>query len=258
MAPNPKIEAIPATLRWDLWLNCAPHRSYRRGYAPFKWRGYWDFGTGALGDMACHLMNLPFMALKLGQPTSVEAEHSGCNDDSAPNGAKIVYEFPARGDLPPVKLTWYDGKIDGKANKPSIELVPGKAKLGRGGSIMVGEKGACYSTDDYGQWQEYFPKGNFTEFKPPEPTLQRGPGKDQEAKIYLEWIAACKGEGPPPLANFDYAGPLTEAVLLGNVAIRTGEKIQWNAAKMEATNCAAAEKYIKKEYRMGFRAGPLR
>jgi hypothetical protein len=255
MAPNPKVDPIPKNLHWDLWLNSAPFRPYRKGYAPFAWRGYWDFGTGALGDMACHLMNLPYMALQLGMPTSVEAEHSGCNNDSAPKGSKIVYEFPARGDLPPVKLTWYDGKMNGKANKPPIDLVPGKKSLGRGGSIMVGEKGTILSVDDYGQFQEYFPKGQFADFKPAEVSLQRGPGTDQEQKIYVEWIAACKGFGPAPLANFDYAGPLTEVVLLGNVSIRTGEKINWNSDKLEALNCAKAENYIKKSYREGFGVG---
>jgi predicted dehydrogenase len=254
MPRNPKIAAIPATLRWDLWLGAAPHRPYNADYAPFKWRGFWDFGTGALGDMACHILNLPYMALELGAPVSVEGESSGCNDESAPHWSTIIYEFPARGALPPVKFTWYDGKKDGKPNRPSPDLVPGLVGgLGSGGSIMIGAKGVMHSKDDYGSIYKLYPEDRFVDFKPPTPSLPRAPGEKQ-TKIYQEWIANCKG-GPACLANFDYAGPMTETVLLGNVAIRTGEKLQWDAAKMRATNCTAAERYLRKDYTWGFGIG---
>ena len=251
MPRNPKIEAIPATMRWDLWLGSAPHRPYNRSYAPFNWRGFWDFGTGALGDMACHILNMPYMGLQLGAPTSVEAECGGLNDETAPNWSVIRYEFPARGALPPVKFTWYDGKRDGKPMKPSLSLAPGLKKLGKGGSIIVGEKGSMYSDDDYGRRYTLLPAEEFVEFKLPAPSLPRARGPQEGDRVYNEFIDACKG-GPRCLGNFDYAGPLTETVLLGNVALRTGEKIHWDSAGMRATNCDKAEQYIKKDYSYGF------
>jgi predicted dehydrogenase len=240
-----KIEAIPAGMRWDLFLGPAPYRPYQSKYTPFNWRGFWDFGTGALGDMGCHILNMPFMALDLGSPSWVEAESEGMTDDSGPVSSTVVYQFPQRGKKPPVRFTWSDG-----GKKPSVDLVPGAKKLANGGSIMVGTKGVMYSTDDYGQYFQLLPKEKFQDYKPPTPSLQRARGGAGD-KIYNEWIDDCKG-GPRCLANFDYAADLTETVLLGNVAIRAAEKINWDSVNLRATNCPKAEEFIRKEYSWGF------
>jgi predicted dehydrogenase len=245
---RPEAKPAPPKLAWDLWLGTAPERPYGDGYHPFNWRGWWDFGTGALGDMACHTANLPFMGLKLGSPRSVEAKTSGINPEMAPNWCTIVYEFPARGELPPVKLTWYDGTLDGKRNgprnRPSNELVHGD-KLSDSGLIVIGEKGTLYSPNDYGAVQKLYPADKAATLQAPTPTLRRVDGNH-----YREWIDACKG-GPPTLSNFDYAGPLTEFVLLGNVAARAGKKIEWDAEKL-TTGSAAGDQYLKRQYRQGW------
>ncbi|MCA8956438.1 MAG: Gfo/Idh/MocA family oxidoreductase [Planctomycetes bacterium] len=242
------IEPIPATLRFDLFLGPAPYRPYHSGYTPFAWRGFWDFGTGALGDMGCHLLNLPYMALSLGVPESVAAESEGATAESPPKWSKVVYRFPARGALPPVVLTWYDG-----GKRPPTELVPGVAKLRAGGAILVGDKGVLYSPHDYGAVYKLLPEERYADFRPPTQTLPRGPGSVQGAKIYLEWLAHCKG-GAPCMANFDYAGPLTETVLLGNVALRSGQTVRFDAAKLRATGSVAADRLLRKDYRWGFEA----
>lgn len=235
-----EIQAIPATLRWDLWLGPAPHRPYNKAYAPFSWRGFWDFGTGALGDMACHTMNLAFMSLRLGYPTHVEAESSEVNDETAPSWSIIRYRFPARGDMPPVHLTWYDG-----GKKPPAELVGGR-KLRQGGSLLIGEGGRMlYSPDDYGTNWELWPEDEFEGYEVPAPTLPRTP------QHYQEWLMACKG-GPATMSGFDYAGPFTEALLLGNLAVRTGKAIDWDGPAMRATNCPQAAQYVRREYQRGY------
>jgi len=235
-----EVQAPPSTLDWDLWLGPAPSRPYHRSYAPFNWRGFWDFGTGALGDMACHTMNLAFMALKLGYPTHVEAESSEVNDETAPSWSIIRYRFPARGDMPPVNLTWYDG-----GKKPPADLVGGR-KLRQGGSLMIGEGGRMlYAPDDYGTNWVLWPEAEFEGYEPPAPTLPR------TQQQYLEWLIACKG-GPATMSGFDYAGPFTEAVLLGNLAVRTGKAIEWDGPGMRATNCPEAAQYVRREYREGY------
>ncbi len=246
MERSSEIEVIPETMRWDLWLGPAPHRPYNASYAPFNWRGFWDFGTGALGDMACHLWNLPYMALELGAPTSVVAESSGNTREAAPNSSIVRYQFPARGDLPPVELTWYDGD-----ELPSLDLVPGVERLRAGGSILVGDRGVLYSGDDYGRRYQLLPADQFVDFQAPEPFLPRVRGENQGQKTYDEWIDDCKG-GPRGLARFDYAGPLSEAILLGNAAIRSGEKIDWDVANLRAMNSTAGESFLRKSYRRGY------
>ncbi len=234
---------VPKTLDWDLWLGTAPERPYSPAYVPFKWRGWWDFGTGALGDMACHTMNLPFLALKLASPTSVEAESSRFNAETYQTWAKVRYEFPARGDMPPVTLTWYEGNRDGKHVLPPESLLKGQ-KLNDSGCLVVGDKGALYSKDDYGTSIDFVGASGKDQKSVPE-SLPRSPGH------HREWILACKG-GKPALSNFDYAGLLTETVLLGNVAIRAGKKIEWDGVNTKVTNLPDAEKYIKREYRKGW------
>jgi predicted dehydrogenase len=234
---------VPEWLDWDLFLGPAKDRPYHDAYHPFKWRGWWDFGTGALGDMACHTANLPFMAAKLGAPTSVEAQSEAPNPETYPGWAQIVYEFPARESLPPLKLVWYEGKREGKKLLPPEEHFHGK-KPSDSGSIVVGSKGTMYSSDDYGNNTVWFPEEQFKDFKA-EPTLPRSPGHHQE------WINACKG-GPPALSNFEYSGPLTEFILLGNVGIKLGKKFQWDAAALKATDAPEADPWIRWERRKGW------
>jgi hypothetical protein len=244
MTTRPKeMPDVPATLSWDLWLGVAAERPYHNAYLPFSWRGWWDFGTGALGDMACHTANLPFMALKLGYPTAIEAETSGLSPESPPRWSVIRFDFPARGDLPPVKFTWYDG-----GKKPSDDVLQEVAKVGKvpaSGCLIVGAKGQLFTSNDYGQDRKLLPEEAFKDYKLPEPTLPRSPGH------HKEWILACKG-GKSALSNFDYAAFLTETILLGNVAMRVGKRIDWDGPSMKSSNCPEAEKFVKREYRKGW------
>jgi predicted dehydrogenase len=237
---------VPEGLNWDLWLGTAPQRPYNPIYVPFSWRGWWDFGTGALGDMACHIMNLPYMALELGSPTSVVADVAGrVHPESAPNGVTVTYEFPARGKRPAVRLFWYEQRM------PPAALFQGQ-KPTAGGSLIVGSRGTMFSRSDYGDSNLLLPIATFKEFRAPKPTLPRAPrGAERQDRHYAEWLRACRG-GPAAMSNFNYAGPLTEMVLLGNVAIRAGQRINWDAENMRARDLAAADRYIRREYRKGW------
>ena len=241
-----KQEDVPSHLSWDLWLGPAPERPFSSAYHPFKWRGWWDFGTGALGDMACHTANLPFMALKLGAPKFVSAESEEPNPETCPGWAVVKYEFPARGDMAPVTVYWYEGKkISGDRVTPPLDLLQGE-KFSGSGSLIVGSKGTMLSQDDYGARSKWLPLDQFKDYKGPEPTIPRSPGH------HKEYIRACQG-GPAAMSNFpDYAGPLTEFVLLGNVAIRAQKRFEWDAEKCEAKDCPEANKYVKREYREGW------
>jgi predicted dehydrogenase len=230
----------PDHIDWDLWLGPAPNRAYHGDYLPFKWRGWWDFGTGAPGDMGCHNADAAFWALNLDAPISVEAESSGVNAETCPKWSIVRSEFPKRGKLPPVTLTWYDG-----GKMPSRDLVDG-AELPKNGTIILGSKGKIAFRDWNPNGFRLLPEEKFKEFTGPEPTIRRAPSGP-----YQEWIDACKG-GPACLSNFDYAGRLTEFVLLGNVALRVGKKIEWNAKRMKATNCPEADQYLRREYRKGW------
>ena len=236
-------QAVPAGLDWDVWLGPAPHRPYHADYVPFKWRGWWDFGTGALGDMGCHTMNLPYMALRLGAPSSVEADVQGAvHAETAPMGCTVTFEFPARGSMPPCKLYWYERRTPA-ADKLAIL---GNRKPGNSGCLMVGAKGTLYTPDDYGARWVLLPEANFANFQRPNATLPRSPGHHQE------WIRACKG-GAAAMSNFvDYAAGLTETILLGNVAIRVGRKFSWDSAALRATDCPQAAQYVRREYRKGW------
>ncbi|MDA1277651.1 MAG: Gfo/Idh/MocA family oxidoreductase [Verrucomicrobia bacterium] len=234
--------AVPQTLDWDLWLGVAPWRPYHPDYVPFKWRGFWDFGTGALGDMGCHNMDLAFFSLKLRDPLSVYAMTSEVTAESAPKWSVITYEFPALGDRAPVKLTWYDG-----GKKPSGELVK-KTELPGNGVIMIGDKDTLYVPSYWGTGS-FVSGAKVDDYNNIPQTLPRLP--DFDKNHYQEWTNACKG-GPKALSNFDYSGPMTEAVLLGNVAIRAGQRIEWDAEKLEVTNLPDANRYIRTEYRKGW------
>jgi predicted dehydrogenase len=245
---------IPEGLDWDVWLGPAPNRPYHPAYVPFKWRGFWDFGTGAIGDMGIHNFDTVHWALELGVPTSVEVKDcsprmdSGPMKETAPLWSIIELNFPARAQRPPIKMTWYDG---GKV--PPVELFHGEPiPKADGGSLAIGTKGTLmtrtwhggHSPDDMFQ---LLPRKTFADYQAPEPSLRREPHQDHHA----EWIAACKG-GPQSLSNFGYASTLTESLLLGNVALRTGRKIVWDAENMRAQGCPEADRYIRPEFRNGW------
>ncbi|HVX11080.1 MAG TPA: Gfo/Idh/MocA family oxidoreductase [Pirellulales bacterium] len=242
---------VPAHVHWDLFLGTAPERPYHRVYHPHDWRGWWDFGTGSLGDMACHTTNLPFMALQLGYPTRVSATSGAINSETYPAWATITYEFPARGDLPPVKLTWYEGARDGERNLPRPDLLMGETPSSSG-ALLVGERGAMFSPNDYGAEQKLLPVKQFEGYQPPEPTLPRtdfGRGTDDSQKG--EWVQAMRG-GRPALSNFEYAAVLTETMLLGNVAVRVGKPLEYDAENVRVTNCPEAAAFISPAYRKGW------
>jgi predicted dehydrogenase len=223
---------VPKGLHWDTWLGPAPKRPYHPTYVPFYWRKWWDFGGGALADMACHHVDLPFWALKLRHPTKISAEGPKPHAETAAPWLIVNYEFPARGKLPPVKLTWYDG-----GKRPAL-FAQGKLPKWGNGTLFVGSKGMLIADYDH---RKLLPKKEFADFKPPEPSIPNSIGH------YKEWVQACK-TGGPTTCNFAYAGALTEAVLLGNVAYRLGKPLEWDAKKMK-TNEAGAEKFLRKEYR---------
>ncbi len=241
---------VPDHVHWNLWLGPAPERPYNPVYHPHDWRGWWDFGTGSLGDMACHTTNLPFMALKLGYPHRVSARSGPINNETYPAWATITYEFPPRGDLPAVKLTWYEGAKNGERNLPDLEFFHGRNPTDSG-SLLVGEKGSIYSPSDYGMEQVLLPSGKFADFRPPEPTIERLEGSDRDLNQKREWVRAIRG-GSTPMSNFDYAAVLTESMLLGNVAVRLGQAIDYDAEKMQVTNCAEAAPLLMPPFRDGW------
>jgi predicted dehydrogenase len=232
---------VPAGLQWDLWLGPAPARPYHPAYHPFKWRGWLDFGTGPLGDMGIHNAAMPYLGLSLGLPTSIEVlQRSGTHSETFPAWATLRFEFPARGEQPPVTMLWYEG-----GKKPSAELLEGHEPA-KNGAILVGDKGTLYSVEWTGGDWHLLPKAKFGGYQPPKPSLPRCPGH------HKEWVAACKG-GPAPLCNFpDFASPLTEVMLLGGLALRAGQKIEWDAEKMRARNCPEAGRFIRRQYRKGW------
>jgi predicted dehydrogenase len=225
----------PATLSWDLWLGPAPERPYWPGrYHPAQWRRWWDFGQGTLGDMACHYMDLPFWALQLRHPTHCAAEGPDVHPESCPPGLIVRYQFPAREGMPPVKFTWYDGNLTPRS--VAGQRVPGS------GVMFLGSEGQMFA--DYGNYR-LFPQEKFAGYQPPKPTIPQSIGH------HAEWLKACR-DGSPTTCNFDYSGALTEAVLLGNVAYRTGEALEWDAKNLKATNYSPAEMYVRKKYRPGW------
>lgn len=249
--PRPKeTPPVPATLAWDLWLGPSPERPYHSAYAPFAWRGWWDFGTGALGDMGCHIIDHPFWALELGHPTSVQATTTTVgsvfaddvrNWETYPLASMIQYDFPARGDKPPVMMTWYDGGL--MPPKPA-EMKP-EEQLGGNGALFVGSDGKLFC-GSHGGTPQLIPSSRMQGFVPPPKTMERSIGH------HAEWIAACKG-GKPTVCGFDYAGPLTEVVLLGNLALRApGQRLIWNGDSMRVENLPELNQFVSKQYREGW------
>ena len=236
---------VPSTLDWDLWLGPAPKRPYHPAYVPFAWRGWWDFGSGGLGDMGIHNLAPVFSALRLGAPESVSASSTLFNADSLPLASSVHYRFPARGDLPPVDLHWYDG---GNLPTRPDELEPGEELDPEDGVIFVGDKGKLLVEGWGGERPRLIPKSRMDAFEPPPQTLPRSIGH------HAEWIAACTG-GEPARSNFDFAGPLTEAVLLGAIAVRTRRYLEWDSANLSITNVPEANRFVTKEYRKGWELG---
>lgn len=238
-------QPVPSNVKWDLFIGAAKMRPYNQGYHPFKWRGWWDFGTGALGDMACHTVNMPYMGLDLKDPTSVQAETSGHNKETYPGWSIITFEFPAMGNRGPLTMKWYDG-----GKKPSDSLLKGTKdlKIDASGALIVGEKGSLYAPGDYAERGMKLIGG----VEAPKVEWPRSPGH------FEEWIRAIKG-GEQAKSNFaDYAGPLTEVNLLGNLAVwaadkpGVGKKIEWDAKNLVATNAPEVMHIVKKEYHNGY------
>ena len=242
---------VPSTLDWDLWIGPAAMRPYHPTYLPFNWRAWLDFGCGALGDMACHVMDASFWALKLKYPTSVSAYASARvnemwkrfeNTETYPDASIVHYEFPAREGMPEVKLHWYDGGI--LPERPE-DLEPGR-KMPESGTIFVGDKGKIMC-GTYGEGPRIFPETKMKAYRRPEKTIARVKGSHEQ-----NWIDACKG-GPAACSNFDYAGPFTETVLLGNLAIRNpGVKLDWDGDNMKVTNFDEANALVGRKYRQGY------
>jgi predicted dehydrogenase len=268
----PGEDPVPSHVDWDLWLGPAPYRPFKSGvYHNFAWRGWYDFGTGALGDMACHTVNMPFRALKLGFPTVVECEvASRVPSETFPLTTRLRFEFPEREGLPPLKFWWYDGHPDAKHKmfeKPGFvsplrppadvtrEIVSSRKNLPGSGCVIVGDKGKLFSPDDYGSEfhlllndeKEYKNGKDHEACKHVAQTIPRSPGHDEE------WFAMMKG-GPPAYSNFEIAAYLTEIILLGCVALRVGvgRKLDWDGPNMRARNNSDAERFVKRQNRPGW------
>jgi predicted dehydrogenase len=249
----------PAQLDWDLWLGPAKARPYHPAYHPAKWRAWWDFGTGSLGDMGCHLIDPLFWALKLKYPTSVEAnvskfwhaffQESEAKNEMFPRSTIVRFRFPAREDMPEVDVTWWDGGL--LPARPHF-LEPGR-RMGDndGGILLIGDGGAI-KAGCYGESPRLVPEEamrKYAQRRPPR-TIPRIPeGADGHEQ---DWVRACKGGGPAS-SNFDYSGPLSEAVLMGNLAVRFPDReLMWDGEKMEITNDADANAYVRRQYREGW------
>lgn len=237
---------VPGSLNWDLWIGPAPMRPYHPIYHPFKWRGWRDFGTGALGDIGCHSFDRVFWALKLNYPISVQGSYANPPLDwqrqdiveTFPTGSRIVYEFPARDDMPPVKICWYDGGL-----MPDVpeEMEEGRKLSPEGGILFIGEKGKLLNGT------QLLPYSLMKEVKRPEKILPRITMSHE-----MNWVHACK-TGEKACADFDFSGPLTEMVLMGNLSLYyPGQKIRWDGQAMQAVNLPEANQYVKHLYREGW------
>jgi predicted dehydrogenase len=242
---------VPEGLDWDLWLGPAPWRPYAKfpnskgedaAYCPFNWRGWWDFGCGAIGDMAVHNADPAFFALDLGAPTAVEAQTSSVNNETLPVWNIIKFEFPAKDDRPAITMTWYDGA---KLPPRPADLDEG-LKLGDNGILFVGDKASLLGGSHAGT-PRVIPEAKRREYGRPPKTLPRSPGHHEE------WIQACKAGKPEDAkSGFWYAGPFVEALLVGNLAVRLQKRVEWDGEKMRSPNCPEADNYITKFYRTGF------
>jgi predicted dehydrogenase len=240
--------AVPEGLDWDLWLGPAPHRPYHSAYLPFKWRGWVDFGTGALGDMGCHILDPLFWALKLGEVDTIEVEATATHfvpeimKETYPVASIVRFKFPARGKMPPVELTWSDGRL----RPPRPHDMEINRRIGGEGALLIGENGNIMHGSHGAGGMRIVPEAKMKAYELPDKTLPRSEGH------HKDWILACKG-GKPASANFDYGGPLTEMALLGVLAIRNqNRKLIWDVKNMRITNDKEADKYVNPPYRDGW------
>ncbi len=254
--PSEKIKT-PKTLNWDLWLGPAPFRPYHPIYVPEKWRAWWDFGTGSLGDLGCHVLDPVVWALKLKYPVSVEGNISTYwegfwketkpKNETYPRSTIVRYKFPAREGMPAVDVTWWDGGL----LPPRPEVLELGRKMGDddGGLLFIGDKGILM-TGCYGESPRLIPETRMREYHQPAPTIERIPGGSKGHE--KDWLRACKG-GTPACSNFDYSGPLAEMVLMGNLAVRFPQKrLMWDGLNMQVTNDEEANAYVKRVYREGW------
>ena len=230
----PETPPVPDGLDWDLWLGPAPARPYHPAYHPWRWRDWWDFGTGQIGDMGCHKLSTVFKALKLAHPTSVEAKCDDLNAEIYPRRFEIHYEFPARDGMPPVKLSWYNG---GLLPPPPKYLEPGRKMAG---DLYIGETGALMG-------HRIVPESRMQDYGPPPKVLPRSVGHDKE------FVDACRGGEPAGSDFVAHSGLLTETALLGNVALRAGKRLEWDGPNCKITNDAEAKALLHRKYREGWK-----
>jgi predicted dehydrogenase len=240
-----EIPSVPSTLEWDVWIGPAPFRPYHPAYAPFSWRGWCDFGTGALGDMGAHIIDHPYWALKLEYPDTIQASSTQFNSETYPLASVVRFHFPARDKMPAVELTWYDG---GMMPKRPEDLEEGR-RMGDedGGVLFVGKKGKLMC-GCYGKSPRLVPETKMQAYKLPAKTIPRSPG------IHEEWVAAIKS-GAQTTSNFDYAAKLTETMLLGNIALRMADKnviLKYDSKNMTFPNLPEADQFLSREYRPGW------
>ena len=248
---------VPEGLNWDMWLGPAPYRPYHPAYVPGTWRAWWDFGTGSLGDLGCHILDAPFWALNLKYPSSVEGcistywqglwKKTDPRNENYPRSTIVRYRFPARGDLPPLKLTWWDGGM----MPPRPEGLEPDEELGDsdGGVIFLGDKGVLIC-GCYGLSPRVFPEERRRDLPKTPQTLARIPGGIEGHE--KNWVRSCKG-GAPASSNFDYSGPLTEMVLMGNLAVRfPNRQLLWDGPNLQVTNDKDANAYVRRKYREGW------
>lgn len=228
----------PAEIDWNLWLGPAPQRPYNAAYVPRMWRGWWDFGGGALGDFVPHILDPVYEGLRLGAPASVSPKSSAVNDETLPEWSIVRFDFPAREKLPAVKLTWYDG------GKQPAEEVTHVQRLASSGALVIGQHGRLF-IPELGKMPIAIAQDAKEPLKLPEPL------PPPERTHWDEWVAACK-TGAPTSSNFAYGGGLSEIALLGNIALRVGERIEWDARERKVTNIAAANAWLRQEYRDGW------
>lgn len=245
---RPKDEdPVPNTLNWDCWLGPAPSRPYAKdAYHQFRWRGWWDFGAGALGDMACHTMDGLFFALDPGYPTSIEPIASTpITNEAFPKSTIVKWAFPAKGDRPAFNAFWYDGGL-----RPQVpaDMELGR-KMGDTGNLFIGTKASILVQGDYGESPRIYPETKMKEIGKPKQMLDRSPGHVKE------WVMACVGEKPLdfPKSNFAYSAPMSETILLGNIAVRMGRRLDWDGASFRFTNLNEANQFLTKEYRTGWK-----
>lgn len=261
-----KTDQVPSSLNWDVWLGPAPERPFVGGseedprgpYHWFNWRGWWDFGAGALGDMACHTMDCVFMALDPGYPTAIEPLASTpvvpdnatpTRKETFPTASIVKWEYPKKGRRRAFTAYWYDGHL-----RPAVpQVLAYGRRLPKTGSLFIGTKAMILVAGDYGERPRIIPDAKRREIGDPPKMLERSPGH------YKEWIAACKGEQAMDFArsSFGYAGPFTESILLGNIALRIGQRLDWDGEKMEFTNLPEANQFVSKEYRDGWKMTPV-